>query len=127
MSDYLTSARAALAVAFPPALGMKGALTTLTDLCRCAYRLPEFKARAVTLCIARNFEHAEGYGHGNAAKRRHRAIIAQNQGRSDRQQNVAAIAAARAEYDARDWPDDKDNPESIIASAEFRNDCDADH
>ena len=97
MSDYPTSARAALAVAFPPALGMKGALTTLADLCRPAYRQPGRVSTyiAALYCIARNQEHAESYGHGNAAKRRHRAIIAENQGRSDRQQNVAAVASAR--------------------------------
>ena len=99
MSDYLASARAALAVAFPPALGLKGAMTTLADLCRYAYRLPEFKARAVTLCIARNFEHAESYGHGNRAKRRHRALVAATQALPDDEQNRRAVASARAAWD----------------------------
>lgn len=55
------------------------------------------KREAVRFIVGDHLRANVARGKGNAAKRRHRAIIAQNQGRSDRAQNVAAIASARAE------------------------------
>jgi len=75
-SDYQTSARAALAVAYPPEQGLKGAATTLRDLCQSAYRNPRFASLgfAGRLCVDRNFEVAIPYGNGNAAARRKKQL-----------------------------------------------------
>ncbi len=80
MSDYMTSARAALAVAFPPQDGLRGACTTLADLCRAAYRRPRYTslAGAARDCIRRNYENAEAYGSGNRASRRAKAFKSAN-------------------------------------------------
>ena len=70
--SFTVTARGMLAVAFPPEMGLKGAVTTLRDLCRPAYRTPGSISRveAVSLCIRRNMEHAEAYGHRNRYQRR---------------------------------------------------------
>lgn len=62
-----------LACAFPPAMGLNGATTTIGDLSRHGLVRPLWtpnKAAAVRLITDRNMEQAENSGHGNKAKRR---------------------------------------------------------
>lgn len=70
--SYFNSASAALAVAYPPQEGLRGACTTLADLCLPSYRQPRLHTRqgAARDCIRRNYEQAVSYGHGNRAAKR---------------------------------------------------------
>ena len=71
MRGYINSARAQLAIAFPPQHGLRGAMTTLADLCRPEYQRPHFFTRleCARLVLARNSEVFEP-GQGRRAWRR---------------------------------------------------------
>lgn len=66
-----------LACAFPPARGLRGASTTLTDIARfrrhgflCAEQAREFARSVIALHMAPGF-----HGAGNRWRRRHRAAL----------------------------------------------------
>lgn len=82
--NYITppDPRLALAVAFPPDHGLRGACVTLADLCRPDHYFPRLTSRrwAAHLCVARNLSPVETGG-GHRAERRKLALD------SDREQS----------------------------------------